>query len=503
VEDQRSSGPGAAGGTRRAARALLAVLAVVVVTGCATNVPPPTPTTAPSPGPGPATVGSSALGVNLDSWDPLPAGSGAPFVDALISSAGLRQLRYPGGSFADEFDWSTTTDSATCHGAVTAACSRPDPFGFDRFAAQAQRAGASAFLTVDYGSGTPAEAAQWVAHAATVSGAGPTLWEVGNESYSCYETNDHLVASPTFIRGFTPGGPHCPSTAQMARSYAADAPPYLAAIEQADPGARVGVPWAFSGSVAAGAGVADADTWNREVLHALGPKVGFVDAHWYPFDTIQGVSADRILASVRTIPIAAAHIRATLHHYAPDAGFTVGETNISERPTTADFGPVSALFAAATSLEWLAAGAAGVDWWDLNNYGSPATGDFGLVSSGTPETEPAGTPFPPYYGEVLASMLTSPGSRLRATRALRGSALGFVSDRDGRRTVMLVNPDPDDRSLVTPGWFPPGWPMQIETYSAATSGDAEPIVGSTASWDARVTLPAESIVVLSGPARST
>jgi hypothetical protein len=263
------------------------------------------------------------------------------------------------------------------------------------------------------------------------------------------------------------------------------------------------VPWAFSGSVAAGAGVADADAWNKEVLHALGPKIGFVDAHWYPFDTIQGVSADRILASVRTIPAAAAHIRATLHRYAPDAGFTVGETNISERPTTADFGPVSALFAAATSLEWLSAGAAGVDWWDLNNYGTPATGDFGLVSSGSPESEPAGTPFPPYYGEVLASMLTSPGSRLRATAAFAGSALGFVSDRDGRRTVMLVNPEPTDRSLVTPGWFPPGWPMQIETYSAATSGDAEPIVGSTASWDARVTLPAESIVVLSGPARST
>jgi hypothetical protein len=274
-------------------------------------------------------------------------------------------------------------------------------------------------------------------------------------------------------------------------------------MEQADPSARIGVPWAFAGSVASGAGVSDAGTWNTEVLHALGPRIGFVDAHWYPFDTIVGVSAQKILASVLTIPSAAAQIRSTLRREAPHAGFTVGEANISERPSTADFGPVSALFAAATSLEWLSAGADAVDWWDLNNYGSPATGDFGLVSSGSPETAPAGSPFPPYYGEVLASMLTAPGSHLRATPVLAGSVLGFESDLHGRRTVLLVNPDPSDRSLATPGWFKPGWPMEIDTYSAATSTDAEPIVGSTASWNARVSTPAESIVVLTGPARSS
>ena len=483
--------------------AVLAGVAVVVIVGCATTVPPSPPTTTAPPGPGPATVGPVALGVNVASWDPLYAGTNAAFVDALMKSAGLRQLRYPGGSFADDFDWSSTTDSASCKGAITSSCSRSDPLSFDRFAAQAHSAGASTFVTVNYGSGTPTEAAQWVAHAAGVPTSGPMLWEVGDESYSCYESNEHLAAAPTFVHGYRPGGGVCPSTKVMARSYAANARSYLVAMKHADPSAQIGVPWAFQGSVANGAGVADADSWNAEVLHALRSNVSFVDAHWYPFDTIEGVSSQQILASVRRIPFAADHIRSTLHRYAPQATFTVGETNISERPTTADFGPVSALFAAATSLEWLAAGATGVDWWDLNNFGSPTTGDFGLLSSGSPETEPADAPLPPYYGEVLASMLTSPGSRLRALAALTDSALGFESDLHGRRTVLLVNPAPNRRSLVTPGWFRPAWPTQIETYSAGTSADSEPIVGSTVSWNSRVSLPAESIVVLSGDASSS
>ena len=487
---------------RGAGLAGLLAVAALVTAGCATTDSTTPTTTVPSASAGPTTIGSLALGVNVSSWDPLYTGSSGASINRLIESAGVRQLRYPGGSFADEYHWSNNTDSAKCADVVTAACSRPDPLGFDNFGAQARSARATMFVTVNYGSGTPTEGAQWVAHATSVPHTGVALWEVGNESYSCYETNQHLAGSPTFIHGYTLGGSVCPTTMEMARSYAANALPYLQAMKRADPGARIGVPWAFSGAVANGAGVSDADIWNAEVLHALRPDISFVDAHWYPFDTIKGVDAPRLLNSVRRIPSAAGHIRSMLHHYAPGATFTVGETNISERPTAADFRPVSALFAAATSLEWLSAGAAGVDWWDLNNYGTPTTGDFGLLSSGSPETEPTDSPLPPYYGEVLASMLTSPGSHLRAIAATPSSLFDFESDLHGRRSVLLVNAAPNHRFVVTPTWFRHRSQIQVETYGAATSTDSEPIVGSTASSTAKVSLPAESIVVLSGTAKS-
>jgi hypothetical protein len=438
--------------------------------------------------------------VNLASWDALYTGASVAPINGLFEAAGLRLVRYPGGSFADEYDWSANTDSSKCTGAVTTACSRHDPLGFDLFAAEAHSAGASTFVTVDYGSGTPAEAAGWVAHATSGKDTAVALWEVGNEAYSCYETNQHLSEGPTYVHGYSPGGSVCPATTVMARSYSVNALPYLRAMKKADPAARIGVPWAFSGAVANGAGVSDADTWNADVLHALSSDISFVDAHWYPFDKTSGVSDQQILASVRRIPSAADHLRSTLHRYKPNATYVVGETNISERPGTYDFQPVSALFAAATSLEWLSAGAESVDWWDLNNFGTPTTGDFGLVSSGGPESGAAGSPYPPYYGYELASMLASPGSRLRAIAIAPSSVLGFESDLQGQRSVLLVNAAPNRQSIIAPSWFKPGLQIQTETYSAETSADPEPIVGSTASAAATVPLPAESIVVLRGTA---
>ena len=225
------------------------------------------------------------------------------------------------------------------------------------------------------------------------------LWEVGNESYSCYEGNNHLVGRPTYVKGYVPDGPVCPVTSVMAESYAVNALPYLNAMKRVSPTAQIGVPWAFSGDEARGAGVTDAATWDRTVLGALGGHIGFVDAHWYPFDPTTGLTDEQILSSIGRIPSAAARIRTALHRYSPGANFVVGEMNISERLAPLDFQPVSALFAAATSLEWLVQGAESADWWDLNNFGSPSTGDYGLVTSGGEEARSAGTALPPYYGE--------------------------------------------------------------------------------------------------------
>ncbi len=95
-------------------------------------------------------------------------------------------------------------------------------------------------------------------------------------------------------------------------------------------------------------------------------------------------------------------------------------------------------------------------------------------------------------------MLASPGSHLRAVALPTESVYGFESDLGGQRSVLLVNAALTPQSLVVPDWFRAGWPMQIDTYSAASSADSEPIVGSTAPWSSKVSLPGESIVVLSG-----
>jgi hypothetical protein len=284
----------------------------------------------------------------------------------------------------------------------------------------------------------------------------------------------------------------------MAKSYAANVVPYLDAMLRADPSAQIGVPWAFSGDEAQGAGVTDAAQWNRAVLHAVRGRASFVDAHWYPFDSTAGITDQQIVASATRIPRAAAQIRSTLQRDDPGASFVVGETNISERLTTLDFQPVSALFAATTSLEWLAHGAESVDWWDLNNFGSLSTGDYGMVSSGATEPQPEGTPLPAYYGEQLASQLTGNGSRLDTVATGSPTLLGFESNFQNLRRVLVANSDPNRAATIRPSWFAAGSKVHVQTYSAATAGAPDPIVRTTVSSGGQLSLPAMSLVVLSG-----
>lgn len=475
--------------------ALLPVAALVAA--CSTPSGPPATQTGSA-----RTIGPLALGVNVAAWDSLAERVDPSTLTKLFRTAGIGVIRYPGGSWADEYDWSTNADSSRCSGAVLATCTASDALSFGELSAQARAADAATFVTVNYGSGTPSQAAAWVARASSGKGQAVALWEVGNETYSCHETNDHLAGSPTFVKGDAPVGTVCPSTKAMATSYAVNVVAYLRAMKKVDAAARIGVPWAFDGTESAGSGVKDASVWNATVLPSVKTDVSFVDAHWYPFDQVTGLTYQQILFSTRRIPAAATQIRKTLRRDAPGVGFIIGETNISERLTTLDFQPVSALFAAATSLTWLSQGAASVDWWDLNNFGSPAGGDYGLVSSGSPESEPAGTPFPPYYGEQLASNLTSDGSRLESFSTGSHDVLGFRSDLGHEVRILLINTAASTVHSVVNRWFGPGSTLVTLTYDPSTAGTSNPIARSTTTVGRSLALPASSIVVLSGTAGS-
>jgi hypothetical protein len=84
-----------------------------------------------------------------------------------------------------------------------------------------------------------------------------------------------------------------------ANSYAANALPFLTAMKQADPMAKIGVPWAFEPSEASGAGVVNSAQWNSTVLTALGANVSFVDTVELPPARLlwlfAGISPDEFL----------------------------------------------------------------------------------------------------------------------------------------------------------------------------------------------------------------
>jgi hypothetical protein len=173
-----------------------------------------------------------------------------------------------------------------------AGCANYNALDFTLFSRQARALGAQSLVTVNYGSGTPAEAAAEVKQAGA-PGQQVALWEIGNEGYGCWEANNYLVAAPERYQGFRPtAGATCPmatrgvpaGTQIMARSYGANAPKFMAAMRAANPSAVLGVPWAFDLSVGGGS-VAGNTEWNSTVLAEDKKYIGFVDAHWYPLNS--------------------------------------------------------------------------------------------------------------------------------------------------------------------------------------------------------------------------
>lgn len=401
------------------------------------------------------------LGVNTASWD---TNFTDPAIATDLSAADTGLLRYPGGSYADQYLWQSNTYNGTT-----------DPVDFAQYSAQADAiTGGQKFVTVDYGSDTAASAGAWAKQSLT-SGQNVALWEVGNEEYGSWETDTHA-------------NPH------TAASYAANALPYMQAIKQNAPGSQVCYDYAMDGSLAPGAGVDGWQNWNDTILQADAADIDCADVHWYPVNGVPNESAQSIMELVDNVPAAAAEVKTALAAYDPSAYFVVGESNISQTANEWNEEPVGALFAAADALEWLSFGAQSVDWWDVHNYGTPSA-DFGMFSSGTSGEPAVDTPYAPYYGYELASLLATKGATISTLLLPTPDVYAYSSkSASGAYSVMLVNANPSaSYSIPVSETGLTGGGEKQYVYDAA-----DPTVATSTFSGTSVTVPAESIVVLSG-----
>jgi hypothetical protein len=326
------------------------------------------------------------LGMNIAPWDALYTGSSGAIIQGLMKKAGINQIRYGGGVTADYFNWKSNTDIGRClpnsaPAEYSAKCAVHDALYFGLFSKNARAINAQSFVTVNYGSGTPALAAAWVKQSRAKAGQQVALWEIGNENYGCWEVNNELASAPASFKGYKEGvNAHCPMVAQgldagmttMATSYAAHAPAFMAAMKAVSSSAQLGVPWAFGNDVG-GASVGDNTEWNNTVIPAVRKYLAFVDVHWYSFNFGGNMggknpSAQAVLKSLFQIAPVYRETRAQLNALAPAAKIVVGETGVTYLPTTIPCTPVGALFAAGDALSWLAAGAESVDWWQLRQH---------------------------------------------------------------------------------------------------------------------------------------
>ena len=138
-------------------------------------------------------------------------------------------IRWPGGCFADEYHWHNGIGPAGKRGVTLnpnwGGVIEPNSFGTDEFMDFLRQIGAEAYVSVNIGSGTPREAAEWLEY---MTAAKPTTFEkeraanghpapykvaflgLGNESWDCggNMTPDYYISQmkiySRFVRNYNP-----------------------------------------------------------------------------------------------------------------------------------------------------------------------------------------------------------------------------------------------------------------------------------------------------------
>ncbi|WP_067175326.1 cellulose binding domain-containing protein [Microtetraspora niveoalba] len=425
-----------------------------------------------------AAVPETAIGANHAIWD---SRLGTDETADRLKDAGVKLLRYPGGSYSDIYHWA----DHTAPGGYVA----PDT-DFDTFMRGVRRTGAQAMVTANYGTGTAEEAAAWVRHANVTKGYGVTYWEIGNENYgnghygSAWEADAHADKSP----------------AEYARNVVA----YAEAMKAVDPAIKVGAVLTTAANWPDGlVGDGDDGTWNKVVLSIAGPKIDFVILHWYP----------GALDKAAHVPDMIRLTRRQIAEYAGPGSDRIGiamtefNTGSSSNGTNTQPGALAAADAYATLL---ANGVFTVDWWNVHNgigavtqvEGHTDYGDFGLLSSaactsaGDVCEPPANTPFAPYYALQMMSRFARPGDRFVAAATDEPKVAAHAVRRPGGDlAVMLINTSSDTSYPVTIGYsgFSPasGAPTVLTHTNGATG-----ITGSTAGSATGQTLPPLSLTTI-------
>ncbi len=427
-----------------------------------------------------------AVGTNAAAWDSNITDTNLP---GLLRTAGIKLIRYPGGSTADNYHWMTNLPDDPNAGGTTPTAN------FDAYMSMVRATGAQAMITVNYGSGTPQEAAGWVQYAntghpgytgpiPTYAGASSTghdyfirYWEVGNELYgngtygANWERDTHT--NPDGSRNIGP------------TTYANGVVAFSKAMKAVDPFIKLGVVLTAPSNWPDGqTSAASPQPWNDTVLPIACSSIDFVDVHWYPQGPT-GESDAGLLAApengestpvsfTQSIPSMVATLKSKIAAdcgaHAKDVSIMITETNsVSYNPGKQTTSLVNALYLDDSYMTWLENGVANVDWWDIHNgftggnntsaslYGNTDYGDYGILSRGgcaagsTTDCEPAAeTPFPAYYGLQMLSYLDQPfGAVVGTTSTNSLVSVHAVRQFDGRLVVMVINKDPSTTYAVT------------------------------------------------------
>jgi hypothetical protein len=354
-----------------------------------------------------ATMPPQGLGVCTAVYDNDLISSKIP---PLLKAAGITALRFPGGSYADVFNWENTTVNA---GAYINSSDSFANFMNDLVVPSA----AKAIITVNYGSnpennggGDPTVAAAWVADANVTNNYGITYWEIGNEvggngyyAGQDWEYDLHYLNTNAAARVGQP--------ALSPAAYGTNSIQFISDMKAANPGILCGVGFAVGNNA-----------YNTPLLAVCGSMVDFVIIHWYP-----GSDPASTLAASSTIPSTVRSTFTELTNVVGAAHASQMKIAVTETGAGTCTGAAVALYTADNYLTWLENGVVNVDYQILH----------------TDILQNNQTPGHAYYGAQMSHLLANVGDTfLKATSAQSNVRVHATVRQDGRLGVMLVNLDP-------------------------------------------------------------
>jgi hypothetical protein len=457
-----------------------------------------------------ASVSADLMGVHTSVYD---ANMQLATTPDLLKGAGVKSLRYPGGSYSDLYHWSLHTGTYTpAAGAGSNQIYVAPDTHFGAFLQFMERTGASAVITVNYGmnslgngGGEPKEAAAWVAYAngsptstvnigadskgtnwqtvafwANLRGAAPLAtddgynkfrishpapfnikyWEVGNELYGngwyyggCgWEADMHV---PYPASGTCTDRQNNPALSPA--TYGAGVKAYAQAMKAVDSTIKIG-------GIVVAHSATEYTNWNGMVLpQACGAGgMDFASVHWYPgngvttLPTIPEVEIKELFSRARAA-VGTASYNCTGGANMPIAITEWGPntlcTGCALPASTATAAPVGSqlvgLFAAESYAHFMEQGAMAVHWLELHNNSYLA----GIDATNDPFTTVNDTPRWGYHGAQIASLLAGPGDRMvqAAQSGTFGSALKTHASvhANGDIAIMMTNTNRNVDANVT------------------------------------------------------
>ncbi len=404
------------------------------------------------------------FGLNTATWDGELANAQT---FPLVSQAGISALRWPGGSTSDDnYHWaSDLSNNRNFINLVTNL-----------------NAQSNSFVTVNYGSGTSNEAAAWVKFMFITNHCAIGNWEIGNECYGTWETDNNNL-------------PHDPYT------YATRAAGYIALMKALEPNIKIGVvvvPGEDSSSNNATHFAVNPRThathygWTPvlfNTLSNLGVMPDFVIYHDYPqysvTNSLNSADSDPLLLQVADTPSAewtdwasaAASLRQQITDYLGPAGtniqLCVTENNCDAgamgRQSTS---VVNALYLADSMGQLMKTEFNSYLWWDLHNgadtlgdfdttlYGWRNNGDYGVLNG-------SDVPYPTYYAEKLMQSFVRPGDTiLEASSDYLALSAYAARKADGALAMLVINKTPTNviNARISLTNFVPGPAAILRSY---------------------------------------